>query len=455
MHWKNITPQWADLPDSEIPPELLAGLERLSRHATLVKVRFRWRPHTSTATGTGFLTKDQLLDIRGALIVEVARAVAAHATHLHDGGDCEGRFEAQVQREFEEVVDDQPKREWRSITFYVDAAAYLRPHTHMGFGDHHDLGARSHAPRPATTRSTLPSAPAGYDDYADFVEPSRRDPSAFAMLVIQQSNDRLVSTMERLLDLSTDRLDGVIAQRNSSSRYLNQAFQTLTKGAGNIASVGVKLFNQSLEGQARIARMEHDTDLGKERAELTRDAVKHGSLLAQAVLLANSAKRQRSSSGSAARSSSKGQRKERRAAAASSGAPKSARATVSPMPTSSAVEGHMARAEPSHEERPHALADGDAKSDADRNIEAQAERLFELLDDERLDELEAVAPTLRAVLDQLDADQLEAGVIRETITRSQAAIDGQELVEAQALFEGELAEVFSSLVLGVLTEGMS
>jgi hypothetical protein len=479
MHWENITPQWTDLPDSEIPPELLDGLERLSHDAMLVKVRFRWRPHTSTATG--FLTKDRLLDIRGAPIVEVARTVAAYATHLHDGGDCEGRFEAQVQREFEELVDERPKREWRSITFYVDAAADLRPNTTMGFGNHHDFGARDRAPRLVTKRSTLPSAPAGYDDYADFVELSRTDPTAFAMLVIQQSNDRLVSTLERLLDSSTGRLDGVLAQQGASSRYLNEAFQTLTKGAGDIASVGVQLFNQGLEGQARVARMEHDTELGKEHAELMRDAVKQGSLLAQAVLMANSAKRQRPSSKSARQrgSTRQRQRKGRRAAAASSGSPKSARATptsdsagdtASAEPQSSVQGSPTAKLEPvpaateqsavgrvdsSHEELPNALADDDAKSEADCAIEAQAERLFELLDDEVLDELEAVAPTLRAVFDELDGDQLEAEAIREIIARSQTAIDGEELVQAQALFEGELAEVFSDLVLRVLAGSMS
>ena len=202
MHWENTEPQWPDLPDSEIPPELIDGLERLSQDAVLLKVRFRWRPHESTATG--FLTKDRLLDIREQPVEEVARALASHATHLHDGGTCEGKFEAQIQREFEEPLEDRPNREWRSITFYVSAAADLRPNTNMGIDDHHGFGARDRAPGRESKRSTLPSAPTGYDDYADFVELSRTDPTAFAMLVIQQSNDRLVSTLERLLD-SSDR----------------------------------------------------------------------------------------------------------------------------------------------------------------------------------------------------------------------------------------------------------
>lgn len=97
MQWKDDVPYFRELPEEEIPSELLEGLARLSCDATLLKVRFRWRPYDTPSTG--FLTKDGLLELGSASNLEIAQALGSYARYLWASGACEARFEAQVYRE--------------------------------------------------------------------------------------------------------------------------------------------------------------------------------------------------------------------------------------------------------------------------------------------------------------------------------------------------------------------
>lgn len=240
MHWENDIADCPQLPEMYIPAELLEGLDRLSADGDLLKARLRWRPHLTAATG--FLTKNRLLELRGQSVLEVARALASLATHLHDQGGCEAKFEAQVQRELE-TPGPEGAREWRSITFYVN-----QPQPDRSDDDVHDEDIYEPPPPPQSWASPGPTAPTVPDlsEYRSFVELSRTDPTAFAMMVMQQSNDRTASILERLLMSSVTRLDRVLGTQISNSRYLNEALQTLTKGANEVARMGMNLFNQGL-----------------------------------------------------------------------------------------------------------------------------------------------------------------------------------------------------------------
>lgn len=420
MHWENETPDCPELPETDIPAELLDGLERLSADGDLLKARLRWRPHLTAATG--FLTKNRLLQLRGEPVLEVARALASLATQLHDEGGCEPKFEAQVQRELE-TPGPEGAREWRSITFYVN-----QPQPDRSDDVRDDDPYEPTLQSPSWT-SPSPAAPsiADYSQYAEFVQLSRTDPTAFAMIVMQQSNDRAVSILERLLMSSVARLDRVLGTQISNSRYLNEALQTLTKGASEVAGLGVNLFNQGLEGQARVARMEHETELGKERTELMRDAVKHGSLLIQAVLMSQQAKQQRAASASAP-------------AAASSPPPQAGSASADPR-AASPPSAPFPAAEPSA-----------APSSADAEIEAKARRVLELVTDDVLDELRTVAPSLPDLFDALRAQPLTADRVRAVIREAQSTVDPVELGLASRQFEPELAHAFGTLVMRVLSE---
>ena len=413
MHWENSTANWPDVDDSDVPAELLDGLERLTSDSDLLKIRLRWRPHLTAATG--FLTKDRLLDIRHQPVADVARVVASFACHLHDQGGCESKFEAQVHRELEGAGEGNREREWRSITFYVHqppaTSAYEPLAGDSDDGDDFETGRYSPS-WSQPSRSTAPVVPS-YAEYASFVELSRTDPTAFAMIVMQQSNDRTVAILERLLMSSVSRLDGVLGTQVSNSRYLNEALQTLTKGASEVAGLGVNLFNQGLEGQARVARMEHETELGKERTELMRDAVKQGSLLLQAVVMSQSAK----------------QRMAPTPAPEPSRAPPSTPPAPAPQP-----------------EPPPQSAPGDVE------IEAKAERLLELATDDVLAGLREVAPSLAGVFDELRAEPVTALRVRKVIHHAQAIVDPIELGRASDQFEPEIASAFGTLVMRVLSE---
>ncbi|HLT40053.1 MAG TPA: hypothetical protein VK034_27420, partial [Enhygromyxa sp.] len=383
MHWENSTGDWPELPESEIPGELLDGLERLSADGDIFKARLRWRPHQTSATG--FLTKDRLLQLRGEPVLEIARALASLATHLHDEGGCENKFEAQIQRELEARNPESARdREWRSITFYVNQPQ-PPPSDHDVPDDDYE-SPHHHSP---VWASPVPLASSFPDDheYTNVTERLRTDPVALLVVMMQHSNDRTVSLLERLLMSSVTRLDRVLATQISNSRYLNEALQTLTKGASDVAARGMDLFNQGLEQHARVARMEHETELGKERTELMRDAVKQGSLLIQAVLMSQTAKQQQRARtpapSAAAPPSTPGP--------ASSSSSNSGSTSASPGPSDSPPFG------PSPAESPA------APSGADAEIEAKARRVLSLVTDDVLEDLRAVSPSLVEVFRELQS----------------------------------------------------
>lgn len=442
MRWENTTEDWPALPDIEIPTELLDGLERLGTEGDLLKARLRWRPHQTAATG--FLTKDRLLELRREPIVEVARTLATLARGLYDRGGCEPKFEAQVHRELEAIDSEsrpegrpegRPEREWRSITFYVN-----QPPRTSSFEMSHDefepeSNDRGESPwgepvrAPESNRGASPwaepvrsggSSFPSYDEYAGFVDLLRSDPNGFAIVMLQHSNNRTVAILERMLGASASRLDRVLATQISSTRYLNEALQTLTRGASEVAGIGVNLFNQGLEGQARLARMEHETELGRERTELMRDAVKHGSLLAQAVLMANQTKQQQSAASAAAPQT-----------AQRGGAP----TTPSPSP---APPGPTS-----------------VSQSADDEIEIKTRHLLELMTDAALEDLRRVAPSLASVFDELRAAPVTADRVRAVIHDAQARVDPVELGLASKQFGAEISHAFGVLVMRVLSEDRS
>ncbi|KIG17943.1 hypothetical protein DB30_02158 [Enhygromyxa salina] len=420
-----------------MPAELIDGLERLASDAKLLAIRFRWRPHETAATG--FLTKNRLRGLEGHSNVEIARAVTAYATHLHDGGTCESKFEAQVRRELDEPDADGPKREYRSITFYLntDTAAADDMSAAFNDNDHHDFGEHDYKPSwQPPPPSAVPPAPTGYDDYAGYVELSRSDPTAFAMLVVQQSNDRVVTILERLLFSSVGRLDAVLARQLSGSRYLNEALKTLTKGAGDIAGLGVTLFHQGLEGQAKFASVEQTAELGKERTELMRDGIKQGSLLIQAVLMANAAKHREASAASRPRDE-----------------PPSAATGARARPHPSADDS-AANSPPPPPPPPPPAEPEDDMSEADRDIVERARRLLGLVGPDVRDQLRSVTPTLGAVFDELEDRPLTAKLIREVIMGAQNSVDRDELEKAAELFDGGIADAFAGLVMRVYSEAM-
>lgn len=425
MDWETETPTLPDPTDADIPGELLDGLERVSRDSRLLAVRFRWRPHQTAATG--FLTKNRLQNIDRCSSLEIARAVTAYAMHLHEEGGCESKFEAQVRRELHEPLEDGTKREWRSITFRLDGADSFSDHD-MSFDDDRDPSPHDDNPTWGMGPALGSASRTDYDDYARFMDLSRSDPAAFALLVTQQSSDRVVNILERLLNASVGRLDGILSRQISSSRYLNEALQTLTRGAGDIAGLGVNLFQQGLEGQAKVARMEHETEIGKERTELMRDAVKQGSLLIQAIMMSNAAKRGQAPS-----------------------APPP-RATRPSPPPSSAQDARR----PSSHESPPSPPDPQVPQEtaADRDLVTRAETLLGLITDETLANLRTVAPSLVAVFEELRERSLTGAVVREVIISAQQTVSQLELAKAGEHFDENISSAFASLLMRVLSENM-
>jgi hypothetical protein len=255
------------------------------------------------------------------------------------------------------------------------------------------------APRPRTSPSHAHKSidAALFGSYASYVDLARDDPTAFAMLVTMKSGDRTVDTLERLLTASFDRFDRTLEHQGSHSRFVNDALHTLTSGAGDIARVGLDLFRSGLQQRADMALLEHDSETGKERTEVMRDAVKQASLLTQAVLMSNAVKQRQST--------------DHQDEAAKPSAPPTVGAVSpadAPKPKLSPEEAELAAAD-------------------DRIIEVRTRQLLELLPPEKVDELRAHAPTVVAVFDRLRSRPITAAWVRAVVREAQDKVDAEEL----------------------------
>ena len=456
MNWENTTPTWDDLPSAEIPTELLEGLERLSEDATFIKLRLRWRPHGTDAAS--FLTKERLLDLRDEPAAKIAAAVAGFAAHLYGEGQCSNKFEAQVHRERHDPPEGVAQREWRSITFYIgedeeDADEEPADEDEPGYLDD-DLvpfEARPRHPRPHRSpwQSSRPSFPEGYEKYAGLIEFSRSDPTGFAMMVMQQANERVVDilqqtnertvqTLEDQLARSVDRLDQMVSRQMSSLHHINEGLQTITEGAGKVAGLGVELFNRGLEKEVQYARMEYETEANKERTELMRDAVKQGSTLLQAVLMANAAKERVRAQPPRQGEPVRSRPHTARSAGTSRAAPSAARSATAAQ--SAAVPSAAPPVRPANTTGPR---------EADLAIVEQAERVLDLATDEVRERLREVAPSLAAVFDGLGEGPLSADMVRKVIADAGRAVDPLELAKAGTVLNPALAEALSGLLMRV------
>lgn len=461
MYWKQEAPEFDELPESEIASELIEGLERYTSDAELLKVRFRWRPFSHTVNS--FITKDSLLDIGSASNLDIARAVSSYARHLWQSGECESRFEAQIFRQLHQDVGDEesessprPVREWRSITFYVAnpnpepatpmTTHFNEPDNELDESDdtveddgedefEHDpppaLPARRVSSRPVhvppgrrTSQSVIaPDVEARlFGKYRGWVELAQNDPTAFAMLVTLQSGDRTIETLERLLHASFDRFDRTLEHHGSHSRFINEALETLTGGAGEVASIGLDLFRTGLEQQARVTQLNHDTEIGKERTELMRDAVKQGSLLVQGVLMSNAAK-------------------SRQAQTKTSTEPRPSPATPTPATPSPAAKPPL-----SPEEAELAAAD-------DRFIEMRARQLLEVLTPERIEQLRPYAPTLAPTFERLRSQPITAAWVRRVILEAQADVDPNELQILEQHLDTDVRAKITTLLMRIMSSG--
>lgn len=472
MHWENDPPSFTDLPGSEIPSELLSGLERYAAESRLLKLRLRWRPDESTSRG--YLTKDRLVGIEAATIQEIAVALVSYARHLYEQGDCEERFEVQVRRELDDPDEpDHPIREWRSITFHVDPlpsqrAMQMEPQDDDeqdddarddddalddddAFDETDDLDDESDdepsEPRDQTrwsrppgkvTRSTQPQArpprvvprhrpatPSPRDradrqpfaQYADESHLYRIDPMVYAMTVVRQTYDRVLDTFEHTLATSFDRLDRTLDSQNSHSDFINDAMRTVTQGAGEIAGVGIDLFRAGLEHQAGAARLSHDSETDKDRNEFMRDAVQQGSLLAQAVIMSNTAKRRAST--------------ERQP-------------TDAPEPRTD--HGAAPRtSQPSQRPQPPHTAEGDLRS--------RIRSVVDGITAEQMDALRTHAPSIAGILEQLRANpSLDLATIRQIVMDGSKSLDIGEMLALRAYlpseFQAQVLDLINKLAQG-------
>ena len=479
MHWNQPPSSCIDLPASEIPPELLSGLERYAAESRLLKVRLRWRPHGSTASG--YLTKDRLTGVESASIQEIAVALVSYARHLYEQGGCESRFEVQVRRELEDP--NQPGhliREWRSVTFYVDPLPSQRARPmEPDFDDSDDdddddddepevdddaldergdvddgvsesepeatwsFATRERAPAaPPRSMHTQPRPPRvpprpkqiersshGRDDrqlFALYAEESRlfrMDPMVYVVAVLRQNYDRTLDTLERTLSSSSQRLDRTLDSQTSHSDFINESMRTVTQGAGEIASVGIDLFRAGLEHQSRAARLQHETENDKDRGEIMRDAVQQGSLLAQAVIMSNTAKR--------------------RAAA------------TEPQPNAAADA--RAGTETRHAPRASAAAsrvnapssDGDGLDDRIRSV-------LSAISADEMAQLSTHAPTIAGVIQRLRSDRsLRVDDMRELVLEAIDKAPKLELLRLKSRLTPEFAEQVEGLLERLLAEAQS
>lgn len=483
MHWEQEPPVFTELPDAEIPAELLRALSRLSANGTLLKARLRWRPKGTRATG--FITKNRLLKLESASPLDLARALASHARYLYEQSGCEARFQTQVRRRIEDPDEPETlKREWRSITFYIEPPpSKVDAHVDTdiddddpddgnddddgddGDSDDDDIdefdeppvrvlprggrrGARRHNSVPPSVR---PSPETGvFTDYDEYARLMRRDPTVFAMVVVQQSHDRTVNTLERILFASFDRLDRTLETQGSHSRFINEGLQTVTRGAGEVAAVGIDLFRSGLEHQAGATRLHHDTEIGKERTELMRDAVKQGSLLAQAALMSNAAKRRSSTDPTSRPEHATAPRPE----ASREPAPR-------PDPSVRSERGAGSRPEPAPRSGPANSSSADASKPqltpeqieaSNRALEASARELLELLTPEIVDTLRPHTPTLVAAIDSLRGRPIAAARTRKVIRDARANLGPSEIQEVMRWLDPLTSQKVTMLVMQILQE---
>ena len=429
MNWENKSQTWRTVSLTEVPPALLHALELHSAGARLSKIRLRWCP-AGTAARKGFVTKDRLVDIEDQSCEELAIEVTSYAKHLYETQRCSNRFEAQFQCV---QGDEEQTRQWRSLTFYLLDAEEQDDDLDSSdeeIGDDFFGAPRPPAPPipdrvrlapPATSRPDRSPTPApSFEDYSDFVDMSRSDPTAFAMMVMQQTHDQTVSLMRDLLYTSTHRVDSILATQVSGSRYLNEALNTITRGAGNIAGLGGSLFESGLESRARVAEEERETVLGRERNELARDAIKQGSLLMQTILMANAARRSQ---------------EEQQQAAGPQQATTPARPARWPSSTASPP-----------------LDPTRAKTPLELDIEAKTQRFLDLLEHEPLDELRVAAPTLSALFDRLGEGPLDGARVLALIEDAEHSVEREELTRVHTLVSAELAGAFASLMMRAMSE---
>ena len=246
------------------------------------------------------------------------------------------------------------------------------------------------------------------------------------MMVMQQTHDQTVSLMRDLLYTSTHRVDSILATQVSGSRYLNEALNTITRGAGNIAGLGVSLFESGLKSRARVAEEERETVLGRERNELARDAIKQGSLLMQTILMANAARRSQEEQQQATGQQS---------AAGPQRVPTPARPARRPSATASPP-----------------LDPTRAKTPLELDIEAKTQRFLDLLEHEPLDELRVAAPTLSALFDRLGEGPLDGARVLALIEDAEHSVEREELTRVHTLVSAELAGAFASLMMRAMSE---
>jgi len=226
----------------------------------------------------------------------------------------------------------------------------------------------------------------------------------------------------------------MLATQVSGSRYLNEALNTVTQGAGRIAGLGVSLFERGLESQARVAQDERETVLGRERNEITRDAIKQGSLLVQTIVMANAAKRNQQ------------EHKPQRPA------PQPARARPTRVVDAELV-GHESPTSASNDNSADTSAAPRAnKSPLELDIEAKTELFLDLLQHEPLEELRAVAPTLCAFFDRLGRGAADGAQILLLIKEAEQTVERDELMKVHTLVSAELASAFANLMMRAMSE---
>jgi hypothetical protein len=234
----------------------------------------------------------------------------------------------------------------------------------------------------------------------------------YTVAVIRQVYDRVLDTFEHSMSASSDRLDRTLNAQNAHSDFINDAMRTVTQGAGEIAGVGIDLFRAGLEHQAGAARLSHETETDKDRNELMRDAVQQGSLLAQAAIMSNSAKR---------------------------------RASTDRQPNDTPEP----RSEPRSEPRTERGA-APRTSPPQHDLRSRIRSVVDGITAEQMDALRIHAPTIAGVIGQLRANpSLDLAAIRQIVLEGYASFDFREVMALRGHLppeiEGQVLELLNKL----------